>query len=264
MSSTTPSRRRKVTVLMAALGLTIAVSGVADAGYTYSNSTRIYGCVNKKTKLVRIVVPKDGYRQCFTWEVPVSWAKAGTPGPTGPAGPQGPAGPAGADGVDGAQGPAGPAGADGAPGADGAQGPAGADGANGADGAQGPAGADGAQGPQGDVGPMGPQGDTGPAGPQGPQGETGAPGPAFGGNEIITGSIVTNTGAVATASATASCGASQVMLGGGGVLTTNDSLTKVALVASYPSASGTWTVTGASTVPNNKSWSIQAYVVCSA
>jgi hypothetical protein len=119
-------------------------------------------------------------------------------------------------------------------------------------GPQGPAGADGATGPQGD------------AGPQGPQGPTGADGPAFGGSVIVTGSVVTNTGAVSSASATASCGAGQVMLGGGGVLSTTDSLTKLQLVATYPSASATWTVTGASSIPNNKSWSIQAYVLCTA
>jgi hypothetical protein len=114
------------------------------------------------------------------------------------------------------------------------------------------------------MGPAGADGATGPAGPQGDPGPTGPAGPALGGNAIVQSSVVTNTGAVSSASASASCGAGQIMLSGGGVLTTTDSLSKVQLVASYPSASDTWTVTGAASIPNNKTWSIRAYVVCSA
>lgn len=54
------------------------------------------------------------------------------------------------------------------------------------------------------------------------------------------------------------------MLSGGGVRTTTDILSKVQLVASYPSASDTRTVTGVASIPNNKTWSIRADVVCSA
>jgi hypothetical protein len=54
------------------------------------------------------------------------------------------------------------------------------------------------------------------------------------------------------------------MLSGGGVVTTTDSLDKVQLVASYPSAAGTWSVTGSALVAKGKTWSIRAYVVCTA
>jgi hypothetical protein len=75
---------------------------------------------------------------------------------------------------------------------------------------------------------------------------------------------VTSSYLVKNASTSASCAAGKVMLSGGGVVTTNDTLDKVRLVASYPSAAGTWTITGSAAVGKNKTWSIRAYVVCSA
>jgi hypothetical protein len=114
---------------------------------------------------------------------------------------------------------------------------------------------------------MGPQGDTGPAGPQGPagaDGATGAAGPALGGIVIVTATGASNAAAVSTASVSASCAAGHVMLGGGGRVTTNDAVDLVQLIATYPSADDTWTVTGSASIHNNKTWSVQAYVVCSA
>jgi hypothetical protein len=66
------------------------------------------------------------------------------------------------------------------------------------------------------------------------------------------------------ASASASCAAGHTLLSGGGRLTTTDTPDTVMLVATYPSATDTWTVTGAGNVKNGKTWSIQAFVVCSA
>ena len=81
---------------------------------------------------------------------------------------------------------------------------------------------------------------------------------------IVQSAIVTSAYTVKSASATASCAAGHVMLSGGGVLTTTDTLDKVQLVASYPSAAGTWTVTGSALVLKARTWSIRAYVLCAA
>src|SRR4029079_16760716 len=127
-----PVRRHKILALAAAGVLLIGWTGAAEAALTYTNSTRIYACVNKTTKLVRVVTPRNGHRACRTTEVLIAWSKSGTrgatgaTGPMGPQGPQGPAGPAGADAAPAAAGPAGP---HGPPGHDGAAGAAGAVGA---------------------------------------------------------------------------------------------------------------------------------------
>ncbi|MBA2381283.1 MAG: collagen-like protein, partial [Chloroflexi bacterium] len=110
------SRTRKVLTLAMALTLVVGASGAADAAYTYSNTTRMYACVNNITKVARIVVPKNGTRACKSGETLVSWYKRGATGPRGATGLTGPAGVAGPAGADGATGPAGPAGADGATG----------------------------------------------------------------------------------------------------------------------------------------------------
>jgi hypothetical protein len=52
------------------------------------------------------------------------------------------------------------------------------------------------------------------------------------------------------------------MLSGGGMLTTTDTADSIQLIASYPSAVGTWTVTGSASVKNGKTWTIQAYALC--
>jgi hypothetical protein len=84
------------------------------------------------------------------------------------------------------------------------------------------------------------------------------------GNLIVQSATVTSAYTVKSASASASCAAGHVMLSGGGVVTTTDTYDKVQLVASYPSAAGTWTVTGSALIAKFKTWSIRAYVVCAA
>ena len=65
-----------------------------------------------------------------------------------------------------------------------------------------------------------------------------------------------------SASASVSCAAGQKLLGGGCVVTTTDTLDNVQLVASYPSAAGTWTATGSANIGPGKTWTIQAYAIC--
>jgi hypothetical protein len=75
MSSSAPSTRRgKAIVLAAVLGMTLGMTGVADAALVYSNTTRLYACVNKTTKAVRIVTPRNGHTACRSTERVVSWA----------------------------------------------------------------------------------------------------------------------------------------------------------------------------------------------
>jgi len=168
----------------------------------------------------------------------------------GAAGPAGPKGQAGAQGVQGVAGAAGPQGPQGDPGVDGAQGPVGP---AGADGAQGPVGAAGPQGPQGDPGAAGAQGPTGPAGPQGATGATGSQGPQGpagpSGSTLVQdglgASTVANAPVNTTFSDTATCAAGKTLLGGGGSLAvTSGQSRRVGTVASYPSSTTVWTVTG--------------------
>jgi glutamine amidotransferase-like uncharacterized protein len=81
---------------------------------------------------------------------------------------------------------------------------------------------------------------------------------------IVQSSLVTGASTVVSASASASCAAGHILLSGGGVITTTDTLDNVQLVASYPSASDTWTVTGSAGIHPSKTWSMRAYVVCTA
>jgi hypothetical protein len=67
-----------------------------------------------------------------------------------------------------------------------------------------------------------------------------------------------------SASASVSCPAGQKLLGGGATVTTTDTLDSVQLIASYPSASDTWTATGAANIGPGKTWSIRAYAICGA
>lgn len=114
--------------------------------------------------------------------------------------------------------------------AKGAQGPVGLTGARGAAGPQGAPGATGAAGPagpRGATGPAGPQGATGPAGPAGPAGAVGATGkqgPAGPAGTLTASTMVaqpllttTPDPAVGTTlTATSSCPAGEVLVGGGG------------------------------------------------
>ena len=99
-------RRR---VLLAALPL-VLVTGVAlaaEPGARTPTSAVIHACVNKKTRVVRIV---GAAASCRRGESAIAWngqGVRGVAGEPGAAGPQGPAGPAGAKGDTGKAGPAG-------------------------------------------------------------------------------------------------------------------------------------------------------------
>ena len=75
-------------------------------------------------------------------------------------------------------------------------------------------------------------------------------------------SVVVSSNAVKSATASASCPAGTIMLSGGGTISTTDTLDKVQLTSSYPSATGTWTVVGSAAIGKNKSWSLRAYALC--
>lgn len=88
------------------LAVAVAAAAVASgvgvaAAVTLQADTTIVGCVNRDTKLVRIV---QRARNCRDTEDVVTWNQTGPAGPTGltgaegPTGPIGPVGPAGADG----------------------------------------------------------------------------------------------------------------------------------------------------------------------
>ena len=95
-------------------------------------------------------------------------------------------------------------------------------------------------------------------------GPTGADGPALGGTIIVSSAVLVNVSTVSTASTSVSCTGGRIMLSGGALMSTTDTPDLIQLVASYPSAAATWTVTGTAGIKNNKTWSIQAFAVCSA
>jgi hypothetical protein len=164
---------------------------------------------------------------------------AGSTGPAGPPGPAGAAGPAGPTGPTGANGPGGPVGPTGP---------------------QGPAGAAGVAGPAGPTGPQGPTGATGPDGPVGPTGPQGPAGPAIAGLEIVSASSVIDDTNPKTVTAT--CPTGKILLGGGAQITNSAGNNNIALFASYPSATDTWTGTGVATDPNVGTWSLSAHAIC--
>lgn len=174
----------------------------------------------------------------------------GDPGPPGGTGPKGDKGDQGIQGVAGPKGDQGDQGVAGPKGDKGDQGVAGPKGDKGDQGAVGPKGD---QGDQGVAGPKGDQGDQGVAGPKGDQGDQGIPGPA--GPALAnttrvdgtTASSTTNVAAGTKVTATVSCATGKAVLGGGGVISvttatgTVDQSGAVALTASYPSDSASWT-----------------------
>jgi hypothetical protein len=160
----------------------------------------------------------------------------GLKGDTGATGPQGPKGDTGLQGPQGLKGDTGATGPQGPKGDTGLQGPQGLKGDTGATGLQGLKGDAGPQGPKGDNGEgcwyddrtgrincaggtwieiaslKGPKGDSGPAGPQGIQGTQGPAG-SFKGCSVVEQSVVAP--ANETRAVTASCGAGQILTGGG-------------------------------------------------
>jgi len=178
-----------------------------------------------------------------------------------------------------------------------------ATGSRGPEGPTGPRGLPGPTGPQGPIGPAGAAGAKGLAGPPGPAGPTGPAGPK-GASGVTSSSVVQGTAVSSVAdptagtitSATASCPAGRVLLGGGGQVSDGEpgvtgskaatrttattasgstsatgaanavtSGTGVALLSSYPTTAHSWRAVGVVTGPltSGMAMSVQAYVICS-
>ena len=135
-------------------------------------------------------------------------------------------------------------------------------GATGPPGATGPAGSTGQAGP---AGATGPPGATGPAGPTGPAGRTGPAGPTS--SQLVTNSATSAVAAPVNTLTTASvsCPAGTILLGGGAqVTTTAAQKSRAVLVASYPSGATTWTATSVAAVAlgAGNTMTVTAYIVC--
>lgn len=131
-------------------------------------------------------------------------------------------------------------------------------------------------GPQGPVGDIGPQGLTGPTGERGQTGSSGPQGPrpqgpaGPSGSQLVVGTPVTsaaNAPRNTTVTATASCSVGKVLLGGGALVTTTATYKERAqLVASYPTAVGTWTGVGVvslAALGGGQTMTVTAYALCS-
>lgn len=232
-----PFARVLVPALVVSVVFETAGAAAPPKGPSIPNAAGVYsGCYSLATGTLRLVPANRGCRR--GGERRVTWNRRGRRGPVGLQGVQGVAGPAGE------RGPAGETGSTGPQGPRGATGPAGP------------------QGPQGEIGPQGPQGEVG---PQGPQGD---PGPS--GSQLVPGAPVTSAANAARntlVTATATCPAGKVLLGGGGLVTTTATQKERALlVASYPSAVDTWTAIGVVAISNlggGKTMTVTAYAICS-
>jgi Collagen triple helix repeat (20 copies) len=158
-------------------------------------------------------------------------------------------------------GPAGPAGLQGATGAQGAQGVPGPQGLTGPQGPAGPRGAPGVTGKQGAAGPAGA------AGARGPVGATGASGTIASSTAVSGAAVLSGVDApVGTAvTATATCPAGEVALGGGAQVTAPGTSAKdVALRSSFPTSANGWRATGSVIAPLGPTdqMSVHPYVLC--
>ena len=221
-------------VVSAALALVListAAGSIEQQGWRGVPSKRgVYSaCYLKSNGSLRVV---PAFRRCRVNEFRMTWAKrgpAGSRGATGEAGAQGPQGPRGPQGTEGMQGQAGATGATGPP------------------------------GPTGAPGGPGPQGPTGAAGPAGPSGST-----RVAGNPATSAANAARNTAV---TATASCAAGKVLLGGGARITTTATQKERAyLQTSFPSSTTTWTaigVVGVAALGAGNTMTVTAYALCS-
>lgn len=162
---------------------------------------------------------------------------------------------------------AGPQGPMGLQGSTGAQGIQGVPGAQGSPGSPGPAGAKGA------TGLTGKQGLPGPAGPAGAQGPRGSVGPSGVSGTIVTSSVVSGTTVLSapdpaigtTVTATASCGAGAISLGGGAQVSASGPVSKnVTLRSSFPTGTNSWRAVGMviGSLSSGEQMSVHPYVLC--
>jgi hypothetical protein len=130
-------------------------------------------------------------------------------------------------------------------------------------GPEGPAGPQGTSGPQGPQGIKGATGDTGNQGPAGPVGLVGA--------TIVTGPAVQNPSQAAAnniVTATATCATGKLVYGGGATVSndgTNLPLSAIAITASYPNSTNSWTTTAVvlpGTFSNPRKLSVTPYALC--
>jgi hypothetical protein len=127
-------------------------------------------------------------------------------------------------------------------------------------GPQGPQGAQGPAGPQGPKGDPGAKGDPGQTGQQGLQGDRGLPGVS--GYERVTVDKLSNPNLSVFTSATATCPAGKVAVGGGGeILEPTQAGTGVMLDASRPISSSTW-MAEAHGFNQGFNWTLRVTVIC--
>ena len=242
--------------------VTTQVAGAASQPKIPSPLGVYTGCYSVPTGALRLVPASV---RCKRGERRVRWNQIGRRGADGATGATGPQGQQGAAGPQGPTGSKGDTGAQGPPGATGPAGPAGLAGPIGPLGPIGPA------GPAGPIGPSGPIGPAGPAGPAGPIGSIGPAGPAGpSGSQLVTGTPVTSAANAARntlVTATATCPAGKVLLGGGAVITTTVAQKERALlVSSYPSSTTVWTaigVVGIAALGAGNTMTVTAYALCS-
>ena len=228
-------RPRRVLAVVSALALalllvSVAVGAVRNHQRGVPNAKGVFAACYAEVGGAMRITPT--FRRCRPSEYRITWSQ------------RGPVGPQGETGVTGPQGAAGP---------------------RGTEGPQGETGSQGARGPAGPAGPTGPTGPTGPVGPQGPQGD---PGPS--GSQLVTGTPVTSAPATprqTLTTATATCPAGTVLLGGGAQITTTATQKdRAELVSSYPSATDTWTAIGVvaiAALPFGRTMTVTAHALCS-
>lgn len=237
------STRRTVVATTAVVAVVAAITGAGAAAAVSSSGTTIKACVTRSGGAMRQVSTST---RCRSGERSLTWNAKGLAGSRGPAGVPGPAGvrgPVGSPGPAGSSGPAGDAG------------PSGVDGRTILSGATAPAADDGAAGdfylrdPGTQPVLYGPRTTTWPS--------TGVSLAGVSGYVRDTGTPVDLTGGSGAGVATADCGASQKVTGGGYVLAGVP--TGAVITRNYATSDTTWSVT---VVGATSATSLTAYAYC--